>query len=297
MISDPQYHKSMKRKDFLRKTALGLALGGLGFAAKGSASATSSEAIENASKDAANTNTMKETQYVLHPALSRGKADHGWLKSFHSFSFAQYHNPKKMNFGLLRVLNDDQVAPGKGFGTHPHDNMEIVSIPLHGDLEHKDSMGNTSVIRQGDVQIMSAGTGVFHSEYNKNDNDEVKFLQIWVFPKERNIEPRYDQKSYPVAQRKNQLKTVVAPDDGDAVWINQDAWFSLGNFDAGKSQRYRIQKPGNGVYAFLLKGKAEIDGHSLSTRDAIGVWDTDEINISFSDDSELLLIDVPMSWG
>ena len=253
-------------------------------------------------KDAIETDESADTKeenmsakYILHPAMGRGHANHGWLKSFHSFSFANYHNPEKMNFGVLRVLNDDTVAPGRGFGKHPHDNMEIISIPLEGDLEHEDSMGNTSVIKQGDVQIMSAGTGVFHSEYNKNSDQDVKFLQIWLFPQERNIEPRYDQRSYPAEDRKNRFQTVVSPVEDEAVTINQQAWFSLGNFDSGKSSSYQINRKGNGAYAFLIKGKAKIDGHELNERDAIGVWDTDKIDIQFEKDSELLIMDIPMA--
>lgn len=281
----------MKRKDFLKKSMLGLAAGTVGLAASGKSDSTSQEAY--ASKSAQR--IMKEAKYIHHPALSRGEANHGWLKSHHSFSFANYHNPQKMNFGLLRVLNDDTVAPGRGFGTHPHDNMEIVSIPLYGDLQHKDSMGNTTVIRQGDVQIMSAGTGVFHSEYNKNQDQEVKFLQIWVFPKERNIEPRYGQKSYPPQERAGALKTVVSPaTDDDAVWINQDAWFSLGRLNRGQELDYSIRRNGNGVYAFVIDGEVEIDGHTLKQRDALGVYEAEGVRIKAGKETELLLIDVPM---
>lgn len=278
----------MDRKSFIKKAALGVAAGGFALASKG---AQNSKEENSKTEEEA----PMEAKYVFHPSDSRGHADHGWLNTHHSFSFANYHNPQKMNFGVLRVLNDDSVAPGRGFGKHPHDNMEIVSIPLEGDLEHQDSMGNTSVIKQGDVQIMSAGTGVFHSEYNKNEDKDVKFLQIWVFPQERNIEPRYGQKSYPVGDRKNQFQTVVSPEDDHAVTINQQAWFSLGNFEAGKKNAYQIKRKGNGVYVFLLEGIATIDGHKLNKRDAIGVWDTNEINVEFSEDSELLLIDVPMA--
>lgn len=284
----------MKRKDFLKKSMLGIAAGSIGLSVSGKAEKTSADTNESSSA----TPAMKEPKYIHHPALSRGEANHGWLKSYHSFSFANYHNPQKMNFGLLRVLNDDTVAAGRGFGTHPHDNMEIVSIPLYGDLEHKDSMGNTTVIRQGDVQIMSAGTGVFHSEYNKNEDQEVKFLQIWVFPKERNIEPRYGQRSYPAQERKGIFKTVVSPEtDDDAVWINQDAWFSLGRLTAGQETDYAIRKQGNGVYAFVIEGEVEIDGHTLGERDALGVSETDRIQIKAGKEAEVLLIDVPMGWG
>lgn len=233
---------------------------------------------------------------VIHKAATRGHADHGWLNSHHTFSFANYHNPERMNFGVLRVLNDDRVQAGKGFGTHPHDNMEIVSIPLQGDLEHKDSMGNVAVIKEGDVQVMSAGTGVTHSEYNKNADSEVKFLQIWLFPRKRGVTPRYDQISIRDIQKQNAFYQVLSPDpDDQGVWINQDAWFHLGNFDAGRAEKYTIKKAGNGVYAFILEGEVEINGEKLSKRDGMGVWDTDAITVKATTGARVLLMDVPMS--
>jgi redox-sensitive bicupin YhaK (pirin superfamily) len=233
---------------------------------------------------------------VLHPAETRGHAKHGWLESYHTFSFADYYNPERMHFGVLRVLNDDKVDAGMGFGTHPHDNMEIISIPLEGDLEHKDSMGNVAVIRKGDVQVLSAGTGITHSEYNKNKDSLVKFLQIWLFPNKKNVKPRYDQVTLNPEERKNKLQQIISPDPDDAgVWIHQDAWFYLGNFDKGKSAEYSIKRKGNGVYAFILKGDVTIDTQSLHARDGFGVWDTDKISINADSDSELLLMDVPMS--
>jgi quercetin 2,3-dioxygenase len=213
-----------------------------------------------------------EMKKVIHRAETRGLADHGWLKSYHTFSFANYHNANRMRFGLLRVLNDDRVAAGEGFGQHPHDNMEIISIPLQGSLEHKDSMGNQTVIRPNEVQIMSAGTGVRHSEYNHSKTEEVKFLQIWVFPKERNIKPRYEQKLYPHEERKNKLLTVVSPDHNvGSLWINQDAYFSLTDLDEGKSLNYKINKKGNGVYIFVLEGTIEAGGETLNKRDGMGI--------------------------
>ncbi|GAB4507377.1 MAG: pirin family protein [Allomuricauda sp.] len=233
---------------------------------------------------------------VLHKAATRGHADHGWLNSHHTFSFAGYHNPERMNFGVLRVLNDDRVAPGKGFGTHPHDNMEIISIPLEGDLEHKDSMGNTKTIKQGDVQVMSAGTGIQHSEYNKNDDQEVKFLQIWVFPNKRNVEPRYDQISIRDIEKKNTFYQVLSPNpEDDGVWVHQDAWFHLGKFEAGATDSYEIKKEGNGVYAFILEGEVEINGQKLDKRDGFGIWDTDAFNFTSITESRVLLMEVPMS--
>ena len=233
---------------------------------------------------------------VIHRAETRGHANHGWLNSHHSFSFASYYNPERMHFGVLRVLNDDQVAPGKGFGTHPHNNMEIISIPLEGDLEHKDSMGNEAVIHQGDVQVMSAGTGISHSEYNKNQDKEVKFLQIWIFPNKKNVEPRYDQVSIRDIAKDNEFYQVLSSNANDAgVWIHQNAWFHLGEFEAGKSQKYELKDKNNGVYAFVLEGDVEIDGEKLNYRDGMGIWDVDEIHVNSTSKSRILLIEVPMS--
>ncbi|WP_139855026.1 pirin family protein [Aequorivita sinensis] len=233
---------------------------------------------------------------VIHKAETRGHANHGWLNSHHTFSFANYHNPERMHFGVLRVLNDDTVAAGMGFGTHPHDNMEIISIPLEGDLEHKDSMGNVAVIKEGDVQVLSAGTGITHSEYNKNKDKEVKFLQIWVFPKEREVKPRYDQISIRDIAKENEFYQVLSPNEDDqGVWINQDAWFHIGKFEKGKSDEYKIKREENGVYAFILEGEVEINGEKLSKRDGMGIWDTESINVKATDDARVLLMDVPMT--
>jgi len=234
---------------------------------------------------------------ILHKADSRGHANHGWLDSHHSFSFANYYNPERMHFGALRVLNDDRVSEGMGFGTHPHDNMEIISIPLEGDLEHKDSMGNVAVIKHGDIQVMSAGTGIQHSEYNRSKDTLVKFLQIWVFPNKRNVTLRYDQITLNVADRHNQLQQILSPSTDDAgVWIHQDAWFHLGKFDKDFTTEYKIKKSGNGVYAFILKGDITIDDQQLNKRDGFGVWDTDKIKIhANSNDAEILLMEVPMA--
>lgn len=232
---------------------------------------------------------------VLHKADTRGKADHGWLRSRHTFSFANYYNPERTNFGALRVLNDDVVAPGMGFGRHPHDNMEIISIPLEGDLEHRDSMGNTTVIKHGDIQVMSAGTGIFHSEYNKNNDREVKFLQIWIIPNKRNVKPRYDQISLKEGDRQNKLQQVLSPDVKDeGVWIHQDAWFHLGKLDKGVTLDYTVKKQGNGVYAFVMNGELDINGQPLASRDGFGVWEVEKLNISSKTSSEILLMEVPM---
>ncbi|MBK7711190.1 MAG: pirin family protein [Bacteroidales bacterium] len=232
---------------------------------------------------------------ILHKADSRGLADHGWLLSRHTFSFANYYNPDRMNFGALRVLNDDIVEAGKGFGTHPHDNMEIISIPLEGDLEHRDSMGNVSVIRHGDIQVMSAGTGIFHSEFNKNSDQDVKFLQIWVFPDKKNVTPRYDQISLNINDRINKLQQVLSPnEDDEGVWINQNAWFHIGRFSKGINTEYKLKAKGNGVYAFILSGNVTINSQQLKSRDGFGIWDTEKLKISSDTDSEFLLMEVPM---
>jgi redox-sensitive bicupin YhaK (pirin superfamily) len=234
---------------------------------------------------------------VQHKSNSRGDANHGWLHSRHTFSFASYYNPDRVHFGALRVLNDDTVKAGMGFGTHPHDNMEIISIPLEGDLEHKDSMGNVAVIKHGDVQVMSAGSGISHSEYNRNNDKPVKFLQIWVFPNKKNVKPRYDQLTLNPEERINRFQQILSPDQNDeGVWIYQDAWFHLGRFDADFSASYKFKKAGNGVYAFILKGDFTIAGHQLNERDGIGIWDVTEINVTAtSPDAEVLLMEVPMS--
>jgi len=231
---------------------------------------------------------------LLHKAYTRGHANHGWLNSYHTFSFANYHNPERMHFGVLRVLNDDTVAPGEGFGTHPHNNMEIISIPLEGDLEHRDSMGNVALIKQGDLQVMSAGTGVTHSEYNKNSDREVKFLQIWVFPRINGVQPRYDQISLKDIRKENEFYQVVSPDKADqGVWIHQDAWFHLGEFTRDVTTSYQLRKEGNGIYAFVLQGEFEIEGQHLASRDGFGIWDTKEIRVKAHAGSRILLMEVP----
>ncbi|NDK56249.1 pirin family protein [Pontibacter fetidus] len=233
---------------------------------------------------------------IIHKAETRGHANHGWLDSHHTFSFASYYNPERMGFGLLRVLNDDIVAPGMGFGAHPHDNMEIVSIPLSGELAHQDSTGNKKVIQTNDVQIMSAGSGLTHSEFNNSKTDQVNFLQIWVFPKEQNIKPRYEQKTFNPADRQNKLQTVVSPEQGaESIWINQDAWFTLGSLKTGFTEDYKLHKSGNGVYAFVLEGDLEIDGEKLNKRDGMGISDFETITIKATSDAELLLMEVPMN--
>jgi len=234
---------------------------------------------------------------VLHKANSRGHANHGWLDSYHSFSFAGYNNPERVHFGALRVLNDDTVAGGMGFGTHPHANMEIISIPTSGDLEHRDDMGNTQVIREGDVQVMSAGTGIQHGEKNKNHDKPVKFFQIWVFPNQKNIPPRYDQKSFSAADKHNKLLTVVSPvgSDGPGVQIQQDAWFSLGKLDKDIATTYTLNKKENGVYAFVIEGDVTVNGQKLNRRDGLGISDTATLEINADTDAEILLMEVPLT--
>lgn len=233
---------------------------------------------------------------ILHKANTRGHANHGWLDSYHTFSFAGYHDPTRIHFGALRVLNDDVVKGGAGFGQHPHDNMEIISIPLRGALEHGDNTGGHGIIKSGEVQIMSAGSGIAHSEKNASKTEDVNFLQIWVFPKEKNIQPRYDQKLFPASDRINKFQTVVSPEKSSgALWINQNAWFSLGKFDKTATIEYTLNKQGNGVYAFVIEGDVTINDQKLNKRDGFGVWDVEKISIVSDSQSEVLLIEVPMN--
>jgi redox-sensitive bicupin YhaK (pirin superfamily) len=230
---------------------------------------------------------------IIHKSNERGEADHGWLKAKHSFSFAGYYDPAKEQFGALRVLNDDIIEGGNGFGKHPHNNMEIVTIPLSGALKHGDSTGNQGIIKAGDVQIMSAGRGIIHSEFNASDDEKVNLFQIWVLPKKLNIDPRYDQRYYDEADRENNWQIVVSPEENDnALWINQDAYFSLGNFNTGTT--YTFHKSGNGVYLMVIDGEIEVDGNKLSRRDAIGVTDAENVKIDIVSPAKLLAVEVPM---
>jgi len=235
-------------------------------------------------------------QTILHKASTRGLADLGWLKSYQSFSFSEYYNPERIRFGALRVLNDDTVSGGKGFGDHPHDNMEIISIPLEGELEHRDSMNNSAVISPGEIQVMSAGTGIYHTEYNKNAGQPVKFLQIWLFPNKRNVAPRYDQVKLNNEDSHNRLQQILSPNPGDeGVWVHQDAWFHKGSFDKDVSTSYTFKKEGDGVYVFVLEGDVEVNGQTLNRRDGFGIWDTDKLSLKALTDAEVLLIEVPMN--
>jgi quercetin 2,3-dioxygenase len=288
----------MDRKDFIRKGLMGT---GMFVAGTALGNVIQNDIDELHQLDIIgfnhlpNTNSTVMETMVLHKAETRGHANHGWLDAHHSFSFANYYNPERMHFGVLRVLNDDQVAAGMGFGTHPHDNMEIITIPLEGDLEHKDSMGNAAVIKHGDVQVMSAGTGIMHSEFNPNKDQQTKLLQIWIFPNKRNVEPRYDQLTLKTEDRHNKLQQILSPNaDDEGVWIHQDAWFHLGNFDKNAETEYTIKKTGNGVYAFVLSGDVTINGQQLNKRDGLGVWDTEKLTIKADETAEILLMEVPM---
>ncbi len=232
---------------------------------------------------------------IIHQAEDRGKAEHGWLHTNFSFSFAEYYDPEKMRFGLLRVLNDDRIEPGKGFGTHPHNNMEIITIILEGELEHKDSMGNGSVIRKDEVQVMSAGTGILHSEFNPSTSEKVNLLQLWIFPKDKGIKPRYDQKKFDASEKENKFLTVASGvDKNGSLYIHQDASLSLAKLKKSRSLKYQNKRQGNGIYLFVIGGHITIDDEELFRRDAIGISGAEEINFTANDDSEILLIEVPM---
>ena len=238
-----------------------------------------------------------DIQTVVHKANSRGAADHGWLKARHTFSFAGYYNEDREQFGALRVLNDDVIEGGNGFGMHPHNNMEIITIPLEGALRHKDSMGHTSVIKAGDLQIMSAGKGLTHSEYNASPSEALNLLQIWLFPKSRNIEPRYGEQTFDVAAMQGQWLNVVSPleDETGALQINQDAWFSLGKFEKGATVSYDTKRAGNGLYIFTIEGIVTVQNEALTKRDAIGIEHVEQIEFNVQSDAYILVMDVPMN--
>lgn len=290
----------MKRTDFLKKSIAGSIVSVLGVSALAEAKTSNNTTNAKHGKIGYNHLPNKENKTmntVLHKANTRGNANHGWLQSKHTFSFANYHNPERMHFGVLRVLNDDIVSESMGFGTHPHRDMEIISIPLEGDLLHRDDMGNASVIKAGDIQIMSAGTGVMHSEYNNNPDKPVKFLQIWVIPNKKNVTPRYDQITLNLTDRKNKLQQVLSPNADDAgVWIHQNAWFNMTTLDKGKNLKYTLNDAkNNGVYAFVLEGKATINGEALEKRDGFGVWDIEQLDITADSKTEILLMEIPMN--
>ena len=234
---------------------------------------------------------------VIHRANTRGFADHGWLRSHHTFSFAGYQDPERMNFGALRVLNDDVVQPKMGFGTHPHQNMEIISIPLQGALSHKDSMGNKKAIEVDEIQVMSAGTGLTHSEFNDSKTKEVNFLQLWIFPEEMEVEPNYEQRVFPSKGRKNKLQTVVAPKDnleGDALPISQQAYIHRATLDTNSTLDLKVRSDQNGLYIFVVDGEINIENEILNERDAIGISEINTAMVSAIKASELIVIEVPM---
>ena len=289
----------MERKDFLRTSIIGSMATFFGvtvFAKVEKENPNYSLSTNNVGYNHLPNKEIKTMNTIIHRADTRGDANHGWLHSKHTFSFANYHNPERMNFGVLRVLNDDTVSESRGFGTHPHQDMEIVSIPLEGDLKHEDNMGNKTIIKEGDIQVMSAGTGVMHSEYNNNPDKPVKFLQIWIIPNKQNVEPRYDQISLKDIAKENEFYQVLSPNkDDQGVWAHQDAWFNIGKFTKGHSDEYKINKKGNGVYAFILEGEVELNGEKLSKRDGMGVWDTDSFTVKATEDARVLLMEVPMT--
>jgi redox-sensitive bicupin YhaK (pirin superfamily) len=236
-----------------------------------------------------------KTNYSIIKADSRGHADHGWLNTHHSFSFANYYDPQRVNFGALRVLNDDRIAAGEGFGKHPHDNMEIITIPLKGDLKHADSMGNTTVIREGDIQVMSAGKGIFHSEVNNNTDKDVELLQIWVIPEKLSVEPRYGQITLEKESLKNRFKQIISPNtDDEGLWIYQKAWFYIGELEEGHVEKYKINSLDNGIYIFVIEGSITVDLNQLNRRDAISITEAQEVTITSDTQSKVLIIEVPL---
>lgn len=235
----------------------------------------------------------------LFPKSQRGTADHGWLQANFSFSFGNYYNPDMVQFGMLRVLNDDTIAAGTGFGNHPHDNMEIITIPLEGGLTHRDSMGNEATVHFGEVQVMSAGTGIYHSEMNASQTEQAKTLQLWIFPDKHNVAPRYDQKSFDLESSRDSLVNVVSPEhmnDGHALWIHQNAFLHLGVFDAGHEFNYHLRIPENGLYIFLIEGELEINGDTIKERDAYGVIEFNTLEIKTQAPSKILIIEIPMKF-
>ena len=289
----------MNRKEFLKKGILGTGM----FVASASLGNVLKNEIDELDilkplgfNHIPNESSSISDHSILHKANTRGNANHGWLNANHTFSFANYHNPDRMHFGVLRVLNDDIIAQGRGFGTHPHDNMEIITIPLEGDLEHKDNMGNSAIIKNGDIQVMSAGTGITHSEYNHSKENPVKLLQIWLFPDKKNVTPRYDQITLNKELLKNNFHQILSPSKEDeGVWIHQKAWFHLGNFSKDFFTNYKVKRTTNGVYIFVIKGKVKIEDQILESRDGFGIWNVADIDVSIlEENTEILLMDVPM---
>ena len=289
----------MKRKDFLKKSAILSALGLSPMLFKGYSKKTTSTYDKLKNQLGFNhipNKEIKTMNSVIHKAKTRGSADHGWLKANHSFSFANYYNPDRMNFGVLRVLNDDSIAPERGFGTHPHDNMEIITIPLEGDLKHQDNMGNGTVIKNGDIQVMSAGTGITHSEFNANNDSYCKLLQIWLFPNKKNVTPRYDQISINTLSKKNKLYQILSPNKNDqGVWIHQNAWFHIGKYETKTEDNYSLKNKENGVYLFIIDGEIKINDQLLSERDGMGLWNLSQIKFEAEANSRVLVMEVPLT--
>tara|TARA_B100001094_G_C18145883_1_gene780665 strand:+ start:866 stop:1744 length:879 start_codon:yes stop_codon:yes gene_type:complete len=290
----------MKRKDFIKKSAVLSAIGlSSPMLLKGNSNTKTS--TYDKLKDQIGFNhipnkEIKTMNSVIHKANTRGHADHGWLEANHSFSFANYYNPDRMNFGVIRVLNDDSIAPERGFGTHPHDNMEIITIPLEGDLKHQDNMGNGTVIKNGDIQVMSAGTGITHSEFNANNNSYCKLLQIWLFPNKKNVTPRYDQISISTLSKKNKLYQILSPNKNDqGVWIYQNAWFHIGKYDSTTKDEYSLNDKENGIYLFVIDGEININDQRLSKRDGMGLWNLSQINFEAKAKSRVLVMEVPLT--
>ena len=290
----------MKRKDFIKKSA---ALSAIGLSSPLILKANKQKKISTYDKlknqvgfNHLPNNEIKTMNSVVHKANTRGHADHGWLKANHSFSFANYYNPERMNFGVIRVLNDDSIAPKRGFGTHPHDNMEIITIPLEGDLKHQDNMGNGTVIKNGDIQVMSAGTGITHSEFNANRDSHCKLLQIWLFPNKKNVTPRYDQIAISSIAKKNKLYQILSPNKNDqGVWIHQNAWFHIGEYVDKSKDEYVLRRNGNGIYFFVIEGEVNINDQQLSKRDGMGMWEMDQISFEAKANSKILLMEVPLT--
>ena len=290
----------MKRKDFIKKSA---ALSAIGLSSPLILKANKQKKISTYDKlknqvgfNHLPNNEIKTMNSVVHKANTRGHADHGWLKANHSFSFANYYNPERMNFGVIRVLNDDSIAPKRGFGTHPHDNMEIITIPLEGDLKHQDNMGNGTVIKNGDIQVMSAGTGITHSEFNANRDSHCKLLQIWLFPNKKNVTPRYDQIAISSISKKNKLYQILSPNKNDqGVWIHQNAWFHIGEYVDKSKDEYVLRRNGNGIYFFVIEGEVNINDQQLSKRDGMGIWEMDQISFEAKANSKILLMEVPLT--
>lgn len=234
---------------------------------------------------------------IFHSSESRGQANHGWLYAKHSFSFANWHNRDRMHFGALRVLNDDIVAAETGFGKHPHDNMEIITIPLNGEIQHEDSMGHKEIIRTNQVQVMSAGSGIYHSEFNSSKTEELKLFQIWIFPNKENVEPRYTTINYKWEDAENTFLQLISPkEEKKGSWIHQNAWIHIINMEKAKTANYTIKNKGNGVYVMLIDGLLEIEKQEMKDRDAIGIWETESVNIFSQEESQILLIEVPMKF-